>query len=142
MQLMSVLMRLPMEMDAQLRRDAGVSNFEYQLMAGLSEAPSRTLRMSELAVLTEGSLQRLSQVVGRLEKSGWVERSPDPSDGRYTLATLTESGWGKVVLTAPGHVRTVRSLVFDPLTKAQVRQLATISQRISAAIDPDAQCHP
>ncbi|QHK21878.1 MarR family transcriptional regulator [Pseudarthrobacter psychrotolerans] len=140
LRLASILIRLPAEMDAQLQRDAGIRHFEYQLMAGLSEVPDRTMRMSDLAVLTEGSLPRLSQVVGRLEKSGWVSRSPDPTDGRYTLATLTEEGWEKVVKTAPGHVETVRALVFDPLTKAQVRQLTGIGQRIMRAIDPDDPC--
>jgi DNA-binding MarR family transcriptional regulator len=138
--LTSVLIRLPAALDAQLRRDAGISHFEYAVMAALSEAPDRTLRMSDLAVLSEGSLSRLSQVVGRLERQGWVRRRPDPSDGRYTLATLTAAGWRKVVQTAPGHVETVRSLVFDPLTAAQVRQLDQIGRRIVHAVDPDDTC--
>jgi hypothetical protein len=66
---------------------------------------------------------------------GWVQRSPDPSDGRYTLAMLTDPGWAKVVAAAPGHVREVRRLV---LTRAQVRQLAGIGARIAAALSPNA----
>jgi DNA-binding MarR family transcriptional regulator len=96
--------------------------------------------MSELAVLAESGLPRLSQVVARLEKRGWITRAPDPTDGRYTLATLTEEGWAKVVDTAPGHVETVRRLVLDPLTKAQLRQLREISRRIMTAIDPEDRC--
>lgn len=138
--LASVLIRLPGALDAQLRRDAGISHFEYQVLAGLSEAPDRTLRMSQLAVFAEGSLPRLSQVVARLEKRGWVRRGPDPADGRYTLAVLTDDGWAKVVETAPGHVEAVRSLVFDPLTKTQTRQLRDIGGRIMRAIDPDDPC--
>jgi DNA-binding MarR family transcriptional regulator len=141
----SVLIRLPGALDAQLQRDAGISHFEYQVLAGLSEAPDRTLRMSDLAVLAEGSLPRLSQVVSRLEKRGWVRRTPDPADGRYTLAILTEDGWDKVAATAPGHVETVRRLVFDPLTRAQCRQLRAIASRITHAIDPADRCldgHP
>jgi DNA-binding MarR family transcriptional regulator len=65
---------------------------------------------------------------------------PDPSDGRYTLATLTSDGWAKVAGTAPGHVEEVRRLVFDPLTKAQTRQLREIGRRIMRAIDPDDPC--
>ena len=136
----SVIMRLPSALDGQLRRDAGISHFEYQVMAMLSEAPERTLRMSELAMLAEGSLSRLSQVVARLEKQHWVRRIPDPSDGRYTLAILTDDGWDKVVATAPGHVREVRRLVIDPLTKAQIHQLTNIGQRIMRVIDPDDRC--
>lgn len=135
--LSSVLVRLPDALDAQLQRNAGISHFEYQVMAMLSTSPERTRRMSELAGLADGSLSRLSRVVDRLEKRGWVCRRPDPDDGRYTLALLTEQGWGKVVETAPGHVAAVRRLVFDPLTKAQVRQLRDIGSRIMRAIGPD-----
>jgi DNA-binding MarR family transcriptional regulator len=138
--LASLLIRLPAALDAQLQRDAGISHFEYAVLAALSESPERTLRMSQLALLAEGSLPRLSQVVGRLEKRGWVRRNPDPTDGRYTLAVLTEAGWDKVVATAPGHVETVRSLVFDPLSRAQQRQLRDIGRRVMKAIDPDDPC--
>jgi DNA-binding MarR family transcriptional regulator len=135
----SVLFRLPAALDAQLR-EADLSLFEYGVLVGLSEAPDHTLRMSDLAVLAEGSLSRLSQVVARLEKRGWVRRTPDPTDGRSTLAVLTQEGWEKVVQTAPGHVETVRNLVFDVLTKTQVSQLTNIGQRIMRAIDPNDRC--
>ena len=139
--LAKTLFRLPTALDAQLRRDAGISHFEYEVLALLSEAPDRTLRMSELAMWAGGSLPRLSQVVARLEQRGWVRRTPDPADGRYTLATLTDQGQAKVTQAAPGHVQEVRRLVFDPLTKAQSRQLREISRRIIRAIDPDDQPH-
>ena len=112
----SLLVQLGPALDAQLRRDAGMTHFEYTVMSVLSEAADRTRRMSELAALADGSLSRLSQVVARLEKKGWVHRSPDPTDGRYTLATLTDAGWQKVVETAPGHVEEVRRVVLDALT--------------------------
>jgi DNA-binding MarR family transcriptional regulator len=140
MTLTRVMLRLPAALDAQLQRDAGMSHFEYGVLAGLSEAPDRTLRMSTLAGLAEGSLPRLSQVVARLERRGWVRRTPDPSDGRFTLATLTDEGWVKVVATAPGHVEIVRDLVIDPLTRAQVRQMTAIGRRIMAAVDPVDRC--
>ena len=88
--LASALNRLPAALDAQLRRDAGISHFEYQVLALLSEAPDRTLRMSALAMWAGSSLPRLSQVVARLEHPGWIRRTPDPADGRYTLAILTD----------------------------------------------------
>jgi DNA-binding MarR family transcriptional regulator len=138
--LASMLLRLSSALDAQLQRDAGMSHFEYGVLAALSEAPERTLRMSSLAMLADGSLPRLSQVVSRLEKRGWVRRTPDPTDGRYTLAILTEDGWAKIVDTAPGHVGAVRKYVFDSLTRAQIRQLTNIGNRIAQAIDPDDPC--
>jgi len=137
--LASTLVRLPAALDAQLRRDAGIGHFDYQVLALLSEAPGLTLRMSELAMQAEGSLPRLSQVVARLEQRGWVRRTPDPADGRYTLAILTDQGRAKVTEAAPGHVEEVRRLIFDPLTKTQSRQLREIGRRIMRAIDADDQ---
>jgi DNA-binding MarR family transcriptional regulator len=124
--LVTVLIHLPAALDAQLRRDAGISHYDYQVLAALSQAPRRTLRMSDLANQSEGSLPRLSQVVAKLEKRGWVRRVTDSSDARCTLATLTDEGWDKIVATAPGHVETVRRLVFDPLSPAQIKQLREI----------------
>lgn len=138
--LASMLIRLPSALEGQLQRDAGIGHFEYQVLAGLSMSHERTMRMSDLAEFADGSLSRLSHTVGRLERRGWVRRVPDPADGRFTLAVLTDDGWDKVVATAPGHAEAVRSLVIDPLTKAQIRQLAEIGRRVNRAIDPGGAC--
>ena len=130
-----LLTQLPAALDAQLQRRSGISHFEYLVLSALSMAPERTLRMSEVAEYAGSTLSRLSNVVARLEKRGWVRRSPDPSDGRSTLAVLTGDGWDTVVAAAPGHVADVRRLVFAPLTKAQLRQLAAASQRILRALE-------
>ncbi|MFC9530720.1 MarR family winged helix-turn-helix transcriptional regulator [Streptomyces sp. NPDC056975] len=129
-----VLTQLPAALEAQMQRDAGISQFDYVVMSALSMAPERTLRMSEVAQYAGSTLSRLSNVVGRLEKRGWVRRHPDPSDGRSTLASLTDDGMDKVVAAAPGHIDAVRRLIFDPLTKAQQRQLGAVSQRILGAL--------
>ncbi|MGI5413930.1 MarR family winged helix-turn-helix transcriptional regulator [Streptomyces chartreusis] len=130
-----VLTQLPAALEARMQHDAGVAHFEYVVLSALSMAPERTLRMSELAQYAGSTLSRLSNVVIRLEKRGWVQRRPDPSDGRATLATLTDDGMDKVTAAAPSHVDAVRRLVFDPLTKAQQRQLGAVSQRILGALD-------
>jgi DNA-binding MarR family transcriptional regulator len=140
--MVSMLVSLPAALDAQLQRDAGISHFEYQVLAGLSMSPDRTLRMSDLAGFAEASLSRLSHTAKRLESKGWLTRIPDPADGRFTLAILTDAGWDKVVATAPGHVAEVRRLVIDPLTKAQARQLREISRRVNDAINPRRTCPP
>ncbi|MGI5183420.1 MarR family winged helix-turn-helix transcriptional regulator [Dactylosporangium sp. CA-152071] len=130
-----VLTQLPAALEAQMQRDAGISHFEYVVLSALSMAPERTLRMSEVAQYVGSTLSRLSNVVIRLEKRGWVSRHPDPADGRATLATLTDDGMAKVAIAAPRHVAAVRRLVIDPLTKAQQRQLGAVSQRLLAALN-------
>lgn len=125
-----LLTQLPAALEAQMQRDSGISHFDYVVLSALSMAPERTLRMSEVARYTGSALTRLSNVVIRLEKRGWTRRHPDPSDGRATLVTLTGEGFAKVEAAAPGHLAAVRRWVFDPLTKAQRRQLGALSQRI------------
>jgi DNA-binding MarR family transcriptional regulator len=127
-----LMIRLPAALDAQLRRDVGITHFEYAVLARLSEAPDRTLRMSTLAEFANGSLSRLSHVVKRLEAQGWVFRRACAEDGRYTEAVLTETGYAKVVESAPGHVAAVRELAIDPLTRTQLRQLSDIAARMLA----------
>jgi len=140
--LIAMVELLPGVLDTQLRREADLTHFEYFLLAMLSGAPERTLRMTALAVRTNATLPRLSHVVRRLEERGLVERFPCPEDGRATNARLTESGWAKVVDTAPGHVATVRENVIDALTPRQVTQLAEIAGAVLERIDPEGAMSP
>lgn len=133
--LTSVLTRLMPALNSQLMQESDITHFEYIVLVGLSNSPDRTVRMSDLATMVGSGLPRLSQVVSRLEKRGWVDRHTDPGDGRCVLATLTDPGWQVVQDAAPGHVNEVRRLVLDRITRAQVRQLAKIGERIAAAID-------
>lgn len=134
-QLAAVILKLPSELEGQLQRDAGMSHFEYWVIALLSEAPERTLRLSQLAAQANASLSRLSHVISRLEKRGWVTRRPCPDDARATLAVLTEAGWDEVVAAAPGHVATVRRFVFDGLEPDEVDDLARLCGAILERLD-------
>lgn len=119
------------ELDRQLQRDSGMPHAYYEVLVQLSEAPDRTLRMSELADRSFSSRSRLSHAVARLEDMGWVCRAVCPTDRRGTFATLTDEGFAALAAAAPGHVETVRSLLFDPLTQEQVAQLRDISEAVS-----------
>jgi DNA-binding MarR family transcriptional regulator len=140
--LATVLQWLPAALDAQLMRDSDVTHFEYGILYALANAPERTLRMSVLAGYANSSLSRLSRATTRLEARGWLQRKPDPNDGRYTLATLSESGQQQFDLATPGHVLTVHRLVLDSLTRAQTRQLRDISRRISRTIQEEGAWQP
>jgi DNA-binding MarR family transcriptional regulator len=140
--LAAVMIKLPAALDAQLQRDSGLSFFEYMVLAMLSERSDRTMRMSELAGLTNASLSRLSHVASRLEKQEYLRREPCPEDRRAINAVLTDEGMAKVVAAAPGHVAAVRELVFDALTVAQRAQLRSIGTRILTQVDTAGACTP
>jgi DNA-binding MarR family transcriptional regulator len=137
LRLVSVVELLPGVLDTQLRRDAGLSHFDYFVLAMLSEAPGRSLRMTALAQRTNATLPRLSHNVQRLEARGLVERFPCPEDRRATNARLTEAGWDAVVAAAPGHVATVREHVLDPLSRRQLKQLTAIGDALLTRLDPE-----
>jgi DNA-binding MarR family transcriptional regulator len=129
---------LPWSIDQQLQRDSKLGMVEYQVLAILSESPDRTRRMSSLAEVTNASLSRLSRVVKRLEERGLVRRQPDPTDGRFTNAILTEDGFRALAEAAPGHLAHVRSLVIDVLSPEQLRRLGRDAERIMSRIDTSA----
>ena len=126
---------LPWSIDQQLRRDSDLAIVEYQVLAMLSGSPERTMRMSSLAEVTNASPSRLSHLVKRLEGRGLVRREPDPADGRFTNAILTDAGFQTLADAAPGHVAQVRSLVIDVLSPEQLRRLGLTADRIMSRID-------
>jgi DNA-binding MarR family transcriptional regulator len=129
---------LPWSIDQQLQRDSNLSMVEYQVMAMLSNRPGRTMRMSTLAADTNASLSRLSHLVKRLEGRGLVRREPDPADGRFTNAILTDQGFSTLADAAPGHVAHVRSVVIDVLSPEQLRRMGAAADRIMVRIDTSA----
>jgi len=117
--------------EQQLQRDAGMPHTYFEILVRLSDAEDGRLRMSELALSTLGSRSRLSHAVNRLEQVGWVRREGIASDRRGQVAILTEEGRQKLEDTAPGHVETVREVVFDALSEEQVTQLHDICSTLA-----------
>ena len=134
--LVTVLELLPPALDAQLRRDAALTHFEFVLLSVLRFAPDQVMRMKALAASLEATLPRLSHVVARLEKRGLVERAAVESDRRASDVHLTADGRRAVVLATPDHIATVRRLVFDVLDEEHIAQLAEIAGRIARGLDP------
>ena len=135
LRLAGVMLKLSPALDSQLQRDSDLTHFDYLCLAMLSESDDRTLRMSDLAGRVNASLSRLSHVVTKLERRGWVARTPSPHSRRVTLVSLTEEGWQVLVKAAPGHVETVRSLVFEGLSPEDVAALERIAGHVVSRIE-------
>lgn len=136
----SMMFKLPGQLESQLHKDSGLSFVEYMVLAMLSESKQHKLTMTELACQTNTLLPRLSRVVTRLEKWGFVERSIWEKDRRVSICHLLPAGLDKVQEAAPGHVEAVRSIIFDRLNARQVKSLAKIGEAVlgdkpSAVID-------
>jgi len=137
-----LLARLPAALSSQLQGEAGLSYMEYYVLSSLSEQPDHMIRMSRLALMANAELSRLSHLMTRLEKRGLVRREPDPSDGRFTNAILTESGYTHLVGAAPGHVEEVRKLVFDVLDDDAQRAVRDAAGAIAHHLDHEGSSSP
>ena len=133
--LAGVMLKLGPALDSQLQRDFDLSFFDYLCLAMLSEEPDRTLAMSNLAARTNASLSRLSHVITKLEKRGWVCRSRSDISRRVTLVRLTDEGYAVLESAAPSHVETVRSLIYDGLTADDVANLHKLNTHILERIE-------
>lgn len=130
-----LLARLPTALEQQLQRDSQLSYVEYYVLAHLSEQPHQAIRMCQLAAMANVELSRLSHMVTRLERRGFVRREADPADRRSTLAILTDTGHSYLVAAAPCHVNRVRELVIDALSKETLLALENASNRILAQVE-------
>ncbi len=131
-----VLMNLPPVIDAQLKRDASINFFEYSIMVGLSHPPGRAVPLCNLVQLAHGSPSRLSHALSRLEKQGWIVRRGVDGDPRSVEALLTETGYAKLVESAPGHVTEVRRRVVEAFTPDEFEQFGILCRRLLTSLSP------
>ena len=134
-QVVGLFMTLPSAIDSDLQRSAGLSMYEYLVLAALSETPDGTLQMSDLAHQANSSLSRLSHLISRLEKRGWVTKRPCENDRRASTVGLTAAGEKKIRGAAPGHAHLVQELVVRPLSPVQFQQLGEAAGTVVQAID-------
>ncbi len=102
-----------------------LSMADYEVMAQLSEAPGRRMRMSELADLAMISKSRLSHRMKVMEKAGWIKREECSEDRRGFWAVMTEKGWRAIVAAAPDHVASVRKRFIDQLSVREQENLTS-----------------
>ena len=120
--------------ERDMQQTGGMPHAYYLILAMLSEAPGRSLRMNQLAEVVRSSQSRVSHAVSRLEEAGWVRRIPAPGDRRGQVAELTEAGHQRLLALAPKHAEVVRSTMFDPLTPEQLANFGDVCTTILAAM--------
>jgi DNA-binding MarR family transcriptional regulator len=125
---------IPRALDADLLESQGLNVTEYSVLMNLSEAPGRSLRMSELADYVSISVSGLTRVIERLTRQGLVERVKAESDGRGQVAVLTPAGLDRLQQAWPTHLASVRRHVMDHLDgidlTAFVRPVSAIASTV------------
>jgi DNA-binding MarR family transcriptional regulator len=115
----------PRLLDEDLQRGAHMSLSAYTILLHLSEAPDRTLRITELANRAYLSGSRTTRLVDELIVSGLVSKERNVADGRGFDVTLTDKGLAELQRAYPVHLRSVRSRVLDHIDRSALPCFST-----------------
>ena len=126
-------------LDDDLQAAFGISLTEYEILVRLSEKPGRRMRMAHLADALCHSRSRVTHTVSRLERSGLIERTDSPEDGRGVLAAMTDEGMALLERAAHVHVTGVRASVVD---LASDEDFAALGRVMNAVADHLVVSHP
>jgi DNA-binding MarR family transcriptional regulator len=125
-------------LDIDLSRGAVLTAGTYTTIMHLSEAPSRELRMAEVASATELSASRMTRLVDDLQSRGLATKTASASDARGNDARLTPRGMAKLKSAWPAHLTSVRSRFSDsveiePLGAAVAKALVEVAVHLEDA---------
>jgi DNA-binding MarR family transcriptional regulator len=124
------------QLEAQIRRDHGLTMARYDVLAHLEMADGGRLRLSELAASIVLSPSGLSKLLDRMDASGLIRREPDPTDARSTFATITPRGRAVVRKARETHHELLRQLFGRALDDRDVADLGRVLEKVAAAVSP------
>jgi DNA-binding MarR family transcriptional regulator len=122
---------LPRHLNNDMMDARRVSLSEFGLLLHLSESEESTLRMSDLADATGLSPSRVTRAVEGLRKRGWVQKTPDATDGRATTVTLTDTGRAQAAEAYTVQVADARRILFDHLSADDVGRLGEMLSNLA-----------
>jgi DNA-binding MarR family transcriptional regulator len=124
----------PRLLDEDLQRGAHMSLSAYTVLLHLSEAPGRTLRMTELANRAYLSGSRTTRLVDELIADGLMAKERNAEDGRGFDVTLTEAGLAALQRAYPVHLRSVRTRVLDHVDRSTLPCFAKAMSAIAESL--------
>ena len=130
---------MPAVLHAQLHTDSALSFPDFEVLSELSEVDGRRMRVSDLARAIRWERSRLSHHIKRMQARGLVQREDCEDDARGALVVLTQRGLDAVTMAAPGHVRTVRTLMFDPMSGDDLQAFAGVLGQLAARLQAATQ---
>ena len=130
---------LPAALHRELQAEAGLSLPDFDVLVHLTDTEQGRVRVNDLARALQWERSRVSHHVRRMEQRGLVAREECEDDGRGAFVVLTPEGRAAIEQAAPGHVATVRRLVFDGLSRREVRTMATAIDKVLAQLEADSE---
>jgi DNA-binding MarR family transcriptional regulator len=132
---MTLNTRLAATLERELHDDAGLSTPDFEVLVHLTDSREGRMRVTDLARLLQWERSRVSHHVTRMERRRLVQRAECVEDGRGAFIVITPQGRAAIEQAAPGHVNTVRRLVFDALSPEDVAAFGTVIEKALAQLD-------
>ncbi len=132
--LMEVGSLLHHAVEQQLRAEGDLSYVQFQILAGLNNAPGGQQRMTDIADRVVYSRSGLTYQAAQLDKAGLITRTPSLDDERSTTVTVTPAGRALLARVLPGHVEVVGRMLFAPLDRQDVAGLTSTLVRVRDSI--------
>ncbi|MER6126728.1 MarR family transcriptional regulator [Streptomyces sp. NPDC001795] len=130
--------RLEQRIDAELRRECGISHTMLEVLIRLCRQPGEEVSQRQLAddlTLTSGGTTRL---IDRMEQAGLVRRLPSPEDRRSVLVEPTEHGRTVFLQASAVHARVVERYFVQPVAPQDYAPLTRALSQIEGALREDA----
>lgn len=113
----------------------GLDGGDYQLLAMLSDATDRRMKMCDLADTLRLSRSGLTRRMEGVLRKKLVARVQSEGDKRVAYAVLTDKGMNLLRTVAPHHVDSVRHHMIDRLNDTEIRALATAFEKIAKGLN-------
>ena len=133
--LQGMQLRLEGELARRLAAESGLSYPDYVVLVALTDQPDGRMRPFELGRALGWEKSRLSHHLTRMEGRGLVVRQPCPDDRRGAFVAVTARGRREIAAAAPGHVRAVRELFLDRLSRRQLEALGAVAEVVLAGFE-------
>ncbi|CAA0129171.1 MAG: MarR family transcriptional regulator [Hyphomicrobiales bacterium] len=112
-------------------RDSGLTRLSWMAAAHVADADGLTI--GDLAARLEVGNATASQLVDRMVRGGWVERSPSPDDRRSQIVTITAKSRSTIRDIEPRQLLLEDEILRD-LSPEERRVLFVLLERIRARL--------
>jgi DNA-binding MarR family transcriptional regulator len=124
---------LSRQLDAELEAAVGIPLLWYGVLLQIERTPGGIRPMNELINATAFTSGGVTRLVDRMERAGYVERRPCPTDRRVHYVGLTARGRELLQRATAVHVCGIQRHLMDVLAPEEATQLDALLARIVAA---------
>ena len=128
---------MQLQVEARLAEDLAkheLSLPDYLVLATLADQADGKMRIVELGNELGWEKSRVSHQISRMVGRGLVEKERCETDGRGFFVVLADQGRLFARKAAPNHVKLVRRLVIDQLSKNELKTVRKVSERVLNAM--------